>query len=209
MRRLTTLLVLASIALSACGANEATPKSGDDSLAISNPLPTTTVDGKPKIDDVPEHPDAKYVEEVMSKVWAIRGDIRRDVWGTQSMSHDTYNRIADMYDERQGEIAAKIWSKASMEPHPGAREPLGNERLENIEVLDSHKGCAMFSAANDTSQIITTPQPDPKPVFLFEIRTFEGSHRTNPTPWKITYEGDFDPSQRTEYRCGGYLQSSH
>jgi hypothetical protein len=193
------IVVLAAVVLAGCGSSEKTED-------VEGPLPeqtttSTTIDIRSR--NVPEHPDVAYVSAVLKELEHVRGDIRRDVFATHSMSQATYDRIDDIYDQRQGDIAKKIWSEASMKDHPDAQAIPGDEKLENIDVLDSKNGCVVLAAVNDNSAVVRNP-PTPRPKFVFEIRVLGLNNRDNPTPWKLTYESEYDASKLAGYTCDEY-----
>jgi hypothetical protein len=189
---------VAVMVLSGCG------DGGRDEAAdsLSDPAttaPTTTIDIRSR--QVPDHPDVAYVEAVVKHLEAVRGDVRREVYATQSMSQATYDRLADIYNGEQLDISQKIWSKASMEEHPDAIVHPGDARYLNFEILDTRPGCVVYIAESDNSTIMKSPTL-PFPKFVFEIRTFEGDHRSNETPWKYEHENSFRPERLEGYKCG-------
>jgi hypothetical protein len=195
IRRASFLILVATVVLTSCGSNarnEATPPT------TSPATTTTTIDIRSR--QVPEHPDVAYVEAVLKELFRIRGDIRRDVFATQSYSTITEQRIEDIYDERQAVGARRIWTNASTKTHPEALPVPGNEVARNIEILDSQLGCVVFAADNDNSAVLQTPNPT-NPRLIMEIRSFPTDNRTNPTAWKWTYEAEFNANKKANYTC--------
>jgi hypothetical protein len=196
LRQFPVLLFAMTLLLAACG-SDGQSTTGEAIDTTAEPT-TTTIDIRSR--QVPDHPDVAYVMAVQKSLDHVIGDVRRDVYGTQSMSQMTYDRLDDVYDEHQGEIAKKIWSKASMEPLDDVVMPPGDGKMSNFEILDSRPGCVVFAADTDNSSILKEPTR-PMPRFVLEIRTYPGDHRSNLTPWKYDFEATYDPAKRVGYTC--------
>lgn len=198
-RRAIPILLTAIFLLSSCGS-----KNGEISTSATNTEVAPTTTASPPIDvrsrAIPEHPDATYINAVLVELERVRGDVRREVWATQSMSQATYDRIDDIYDQRQGDIAKRIWSTASMTEDPLRRTLPGDDVATVKQIFDTRRGCAVFSIESDNSAA-SDPPTRPNPVFVLEIRYYEGDNRSNPTPWKYDYEASYKEENLYRYTC--------
>jgi hypothetical protein len=87
------------------------PEVGDE---VDDPISSTSSTAPPATTLVPANPDVAYFNDVLAKLNKVRGDVRRDVYATQSLSELSRQRLRDVYTDHQLPVAMKIWSDASL-----------------------------------------------------------------------------------------------
>lgn len=194
-RRTLVPFLAATFLLASCGSDS---KDEAAEPVVEQTTTTTTIDIRSR--QVPENPDVAYVTAVVNQLFRIRGDIRRDVYATQSYSKASEDRIVDIYTDDQAVNARRVWSAASTKPHPESDPVPGNEKLLNVAIIDSKPGCLVLTADNDNSAVLKTPTT-PMPKFVVELHLRPTDNRTNPTPWKIAAETNYDESKKAGYIC--------
>jgi hypothetical protein len=194
IRRALLPLLAAVLLLAACGSD-----SGDEPVEPAVVESTsTTIDIRSRA--IPDNPDVAYVTAVLTELERVRGDIRRDVYATHSVSSATLQRLSDIYGPEQRIVAERIWTAASIKDHPDQKPVPPDSVIRVDEILDSSPECLVVKATDDSSGLFLTPKTELTTVVFF-LKQYDGDNRSNPTPWKYEVENKFRPERIAEYKC--------
>jgi hypothetical protein len=187
-------LAVMAVVLSACGSSTgAISRPPDPQPADSTPI--TAADPYA----IPATIDAAYINRVMKALEDVRGQVRRDVYKSQSFSQVDYNKLDDIYDGEELSAQRKSYSDASEVSHPEAKSNPGDEIYTVSKIRAARSDCIAFEAIDDTNAVDTTPEPPigPKIVVLWPEKAAYGF---NPTPWKIEMD-ELVSTEVAPYEC--------
>lgn len=176
-----------ALCLSGCGSKS----SADPTTTTSS----TTID--PTV--VPATITPQYLDGVLVVIEHVRGDVRREVYSTQSFPLDARQKLADIYADPDLPDQLQIWSDSSMKSHPEARANPGDEVLTVNSIDQVTNDCIIFHATDDNSAVVRNPLP-PTPGWAYALLKVNGNNGPNTTHWKIGQ--DLPPSADDgKYSC--------
>jgi hypothetical protein len=187
-------LAVMAVVLSACGSSPgAISRPPDPQPADSTPI--TAADPYA----IPANIDAAYINRVMRALEDVRGQVRRDVYKSQSVSQLDYNKFDDIYDGQYLVGERQLLGSDSEVTHPEAKPNPGDEIYSVTKIRAARSDCIAFEAMDDLNPVNVTPTASvgPKIVVLWPVKATKGF---NPTPWKIELDEPVS-SEATPYEC--------
>jgi hypothetical protein len=193
-KRAILCLAVMALILSACGSTKTDATAASDAPS-ADATPITAADPYA----IPTTIDAAYINKVMKALEQVRGNVRRDVVGHQTMTQVDYEELDDIYDGDLLAAQRHTFSDSSDQPQPDIKRNPGDEVYTVTKIRAATPSCIAFEDVDDTSAVYANPMP-PSGTWVEVLWPVKATHGYNPTPWKIELEEPVS-SEANPYEC--------